>query len=256
MHFQIHRFDTLDSTNKRLKDMARQGAKPGTVVMSQVQTGGKGRGQRTWHSPVGGVYFSVLLSPKDPKRATDLAILAGLAITQTVKEILPKQFDITVKWPNDCLVDFKKVAGVLCENLSDETRNLCVVGAGINVNTDPKELIAFQGNPFPATSFLELGGGGRFDPDQVLNTALTKINNLYTLYMAEGFSSIKELWESNCLFVGKQVEFTESGWRESGTPDKIKGKMKGIDESGAFVLSDESGKDRIFHSGELVCYSP
>ena len=101
---RVHRFPLLDSTNIKARELAKAGAPEGSIILAEVQTGGKGSGNRLWHSPRGGLYVSFLLYPKDPKRATDLSILAGVAVAQTVKDCLPKSKDVSVKWPNDCLV--------------------------------------------------------------------------------------------------------------------------------------------------------
>ncbi len=260
---KILRFDSVNSTNAKMREFATQGAEEGTVVVAKTQTAGRGSGKRGWHSPEGGLYFSTLLYPKNGKRVTDLAILAGAAVAQSVKELLPKQKEVTVKWPNDCLIGWKKVAGVLCESLGEQRFDLCVVGIGININIPDTELEPFKSNPFSATSFLVENAGGTFDVDKVLDMVLKKLFALYQLYQQQGFQPIQFIWQKNCRFVGKKVELRESGWREAraskaNDPDRgmTVGTFVGIDESGAIVLSNQKGEHHHYYSGEITCFWP
>lgn len=255
---EIIHFETLDSTNSQARKIALKGGAEGTVVTARTQTAGRGRGKRTWHSPEGGLYLSVLLNSKDPKRPTDLAILAGAAVAQAVKDCLPKQLDVTVKWPNDCLIGWKKVGGVLSEGLGEELE-LCVVGIGINVNVPDTELEPYKKNPFSATSFLA-ESGGNFDIEWVKKMVLAKLFTLYRLYHQQGFMAVKEVWQRNCHFIGKKVELSDSGSREGDRvksgPGVIIGKFAGIDDRGAIVLSNQKGEEQSYYSGEITCFWP
>lgn len=259
---KIHRFEVLSSTNAKLKELALSGADEGTVVIASRQTAGRGRGVRTWHSPVGGLYFSTLLFATDQRHTTDLPILAGTALAQAVKEFLPKSVEVTVKWPNDCLVNWKKCAGILCEAVSHQGTGACIVGIGVNVNLPPSELRPFETNPFKATSFMVEGGGSQFELDKVFQVISTKLFSLYRLYQEQGFQPIQYLWERNCHLIGKRVELRESGWREqtpkpTGTDLGVTtGTVMGIDESGALVLSNSRGERRSYVSGEITCFWP
>ncbi len=259
---QILRFDSLDSTNLKARELAKSGAaSEGTVIVARRQTAGRGRGHHTWHSPEGGLYCSFLVFPKQPKRLTDLPILAGVALAQAVKQTLPKSVETTLKWPNDVLLNWKKVGGILCEALGEECFNLCVVGIGLNVNIGKTDLGTFEKNPFGATSF-QVETGGPFEMDQILGVLATKFFTLYRLYQEEGMEPIRYLWEHNCAFVGKRVELTESGVRETKPNDEepqpgvTVGTVLGIDESGGLVLSNAKGERRSYFTGAITCYWP
>lgn len=258
----IVRHEAVSSTNSILKDLALSGAEEGTVVIATRQTAGRGRGNRVWHSPPGGLYFSTLLFASDARHTTDLPILAGTALTQAVKEFLPKSVEVTVKWPNDCLVNWKKCAGILSEVVSTQGTGACVVGIGVNVNTSAGDLEQFKGNPFGATSFLVEAGGGEFELERVFQLISTKLFSLYRLYQEQGFQPIQYLWEKNCHFIGKRIELRESGWREQtpkpqgGEIGVTTGTVMGIDESGALVLSNSRGERRSYVSGEITCFWP
>lgn len=252
----IHRYSDVISTNATAKDLIRQGAIEGTVVVADRQTGGRGSGKRSWHSPVGGLYVSILLLPVDPRRPTDLSVLAGLATAQAVSELLPKSKDVTVKWPNDCLINWKKVSGVLCDAMGDSFGNYCIVGVGLNVNVPPEELEKIQPGHFAPTSFIVENAGGEFDLQRVADVFLQKLFTLYRLYHEQGFEPIRYLWQKNCRFVGKRVELREVGWKEGDSPKRgiTVGTFEGIDESGALVLVNSKGERHHYFSGEISCF--
>lgn len=244
----ILRFDTLDSTNLKAKELARAGtAGEGSVVLARFQTAGRGRGANRWHSPEGGLFLSALLYPKGPRRLTDLPLLVGVAVAQAVKHLLPKSVDVTLKWPNDVLVNWKKVGGILCESLGEECFNLSVAGIGLNVNVPPGELHPFRDRPFGATSFVA-EAPGRYDTEEVLKCLLTKLFTLYRLYHEQGMEPIRYLWERNCAFIGKQVELADTG--------VTVGTFLGIDDSGGVVLSNAKGERRAYYTGAITCYWP
>ncbi len=256
---KIHTFDTLDSTNVKLRELASQGAGEGTVVIATQQTQGRGRNKRTWSSPEGGLYLSALLYPRDKKKISELPLVAGVALAQAAKELLPKSIDVSVKWPNDCLLNWKKVGGILCESLGENFFHLSIIGIGLNVNVPNETLTPFLSNPFSATSFLA-ETGGKFDLLRAREVVLSKLFNVYRLYKEQGFTPIQFLWERNCGLVGKKVELSDSG-----APQKIQtgseigrvtGTFLGIDENGAVVLSNAKGERHTYHAGEITCFWP
>ncbi|MBY0370029.1 biotin--[acetyl-CoA-carboxylase] ligase [bacterium] len=242
--------ESVDSTNVELRRLHKKGqAGQGTVLIAGAQTAGRGRGENRWHSPRGGLFFSVLLTPLQAKRATDLSLLAGVAVAQTVRNLLPKAVDVGLKWPNDCLLNWKKVGGILCEVIPESKEGLCVVGVGINVNTPAAELQPFLRRPFSATSFMEECPDSLFAVDKVAEALIFKFDALYNIYLENGFKPIQQLWERNCALVGKKVEIAVSA------ESKIQGTCLGIDEFGALLLTAaEPGERRRIVSGELTCY--
>ncbi|MEZ4750572.1 MAG: biotin--[acetyl-CoA-carboxylase] ligase [Bdellovibrionota bacterium] len=247
----IVQLDRIDSTNEEAKRLARQGGAEGTFVIAMEQTAGKGSQGRTWASPVGGVYLSTVLRAKAPHPPTTLSILAGVAAAQTVRDSLPKSFEVSVKWPNDVLLDGKKVAGVLCESLDDgsETNPLCVLGIGINVNLDQSQLSPFAGNPFGATSFQIVTSGKKHPIEPVAQRLVTKLTNLHELYWTEGFAPVAMIWERNCSTIGRPLRFALK-------EKEIEAVCVGIDRSGALVLSNERGEQSAHAVGEIKCFLP
>lgn len=244
----IVHYDSLGSTNEKAKELARLGRPAGTVVWADHQDAGRGRGHNQWHSPPGGLYLSLLLRPKEGRPATDLSLLAGVAVVQAVRELLPKSVEVSVKWPNDCLLNWKKVAGILVEHVSEV--DMAVVGIGLNVNLPAEELTVFEDRPFGATSF-QVECGGAFSLQDSLNMVVTKTLLLRALYERDGMDSIRYLWEKNCRFVGKKVEVSETGRADVG--EQTRGTFLGLDDSGALLLGNEKGDKRAFFSGVITC---
>lgn len=257
---KILRYNEVESTNLTAREAAKSGASEGTVVVARSQSRGRGRGERTWHSPPGGLYLSALLYPTDVKFITDLSLLAGTALAQAVKEMLPKSFNVGVKWPNDCLLNWKKVGGILCEAGGEDIFGLCIVGIGLNINLRPEDLAPFQANPFSATSIMVELGGQEFALDAAESMLISKLFSLYRAYHESGREAIRYLWEKNCRMIGKKVELREGGWRkeESGkvSEEGAVGTFLGIDENGGIVLANAKGERRSYYSGEITCYWP
>lgn len=245
----LYRFDVVTSTNDKLKELALKGAPEGTLVFAKKQTQGRGRLGRSWHSPSGGFYLSVLLYPLTPKRITDLPFLAGLAVVQTLSQLLPKVFEVSLKWPNDVLVNKKKIAGILAEAFGENQFYSGIIGTGININTPLKDLEDFQEKPFQATSVSTLMDGEELDLDEVLIVFQSKLFNLYRLYQEKGFAPIHALWEKNCTMIGKKVEIKDL---ESKQP-ALAGIVRGISERGGLVLEVDGTEKQEILSGDLTC---
>ena len=133
-------FRTLPSALDAIHDLGAQGAPSGTVVLAEEQTAGRGRDGRTWRSPAGGVWLGMLLRPPLPAAGV-LSLRIGLVLADVVESLAPRQ-RAALKWPNDVLVNDRKVAGILCESRwQGDALQWLAVGIGINVaNEVPAEL--------------------------------------------------------------------------------------------------------------------
>ena len=131
---KIHHFDTVKSTMDIARDFADKGTEPGTIVVSEIQSGGRGRLGREWSSPSGGIYFTVILRPDiSPLYAPRLNLMTSVAVAKTFKRLLGVQVEL--KWPNDVLIYGKKVCGILAEMRAELDQIKYVnIGIGINVN--------------------------------------------------------------------------------------------------------------------------
>lgn len=132
----VHHFERVDSTNQIARRLGREGAPDATVVVADEQTAGRGRRQRRWISPPGaGLYVSILLRPRSapPEAGAAVQLIAGVAVAELLEALLPTA--PVLRWPNDCYVGERKIAGVLVEaETSGEGFDFLVCGIGINVN--------------------------------------------------------------------------------------------------------------------------
>ena len=249
----IHRLDEVGSTNAYLKDLAAQGAIHGTLVVARKQTQGRGSGLRSWFSPDGGLYLSVLLMPRQDRPPTDLAFLAGVALVQTLSNLLPKVCDVSLKWPNDCLINMIKVGGVLSESLGEG--QMAVVGIGLNVNMGAADLERFSDRPFSATSCQLAMDGDALDLAALESSLTKKLFALYDIYREQGFETIRFLWERNFRFVGKKIEITASDARKHIAQEikaPIMATVLGIDDLGGLILSNAQGDRRSYFTAEIL----
>ena len=131
----LHEYESLESTNKTLMDMAKDGAPAGTAVWAHVQTGGRGRLGRSFSSPEGGIYVSILLPlAADSEAAIKVTAMAGVAVMRTINQVCHKKCGI--KWVNDIIYEDKKVCGILAQGYDGKA----VVGIGVNYRTDLEKL--------------------------------------------------------------------------------------------------------------------
>src|SRR2546423_688195 len=130
MHFQLLHFDTLGSTNTEAADQARRGAPEGLTIVANEQTAGRGRQGRVWISPKGaGAYFSTILRPQiEPRDLTLIPLIAAVAVHEVLRKVFMIEADI--KWPNDVLVNEKKICGILCETVETPVGLAVIVGVG------------------------------------------------------------------------------------------------------------------------------
>jgi BirA family biotin operon repressor/biotin-[acetyl-CoA-carboxylase] ligase len=154
---RIYHLTQIDSTNNFALQKAREGAPDGTLILADCQTGGRGQGDHTWYSPRGGIYLSLVLRPDvAPVDINSWNLMAGRAVRQTIREYT--EGEVSLKFPNDVLIDGRKVAGILTEMRGDFQRiNYLVMGIGINLNFEeqhlPEEL-----RPLVATLRLDRAG--------------------------------------------------------------------------------------------------
>lgn len=182
----------VDSTNNFAKELARYGAAEGTVVVAEEQTAGRGRHGRKWFSPKGGLYFSVILRPKmKVSEAAGIVVVAGLAVVR----VLSENYGLTVeaKWPNDVLLDERKVCGILTEvNSTSERVNYAVVGIGINANVVVAKEFPEELQPIATSLKEKLGKNVKLEP--LLKWCLEKLEEAYEAYSQLGFQPMLKEW--------------------------------------------------------------
>jgi BirA family biotin operon repressor/biotin-[acetyl-CoA-carboxylase] ligase len=224
----------VDSTNNRLKTMLQEQSLPtGTVLIAAAQNSGKGRRGRSWVSPPGGLWFSVLLHPPlDLAKTALLSLVFAVACTRAIQQYTEAVCQI--KWPNDLIIDGKKVGGILLE-LEGEigAANYLIVGIGINVNLDldsiPAEIRDY------AIS-MKIAEHKDFELNRILATVLNQMETYYERFMMEGITDIMQEFCSLCYHLGQEVR-VDMGSRI------LTGVNVGIDEQGSLLID----------TGEQIC---
>ncbi|MFZ2390292.1 MAG: biotin--[acetyl-CoA-carboxylase] ligase [Minisyncoccales bacterium] len=169
---QIEKFKTISSTNKKAKEMSNLGVAPWTVIVSEVQENGYGRKGEAWYSPLGGLYFSIILPRGNIEDLQTITILAAFIIAKVIKESF--NIEPLIKLPNDVLLNGKKICGILTENVIGSDVKLSVIGIGINTNIEsfPIELKDI------ATS-LKMEIGHEVDNEVLLEKIITELKNQF-----------------------------------------------------------------------------
>lgn len=195
----IYFAETTDSTNSRLKELARLGAPQGAVAAALEQTGGRGRLGRSFASPPGGLYLSILWRPDfPPEKAARLSCAGALAASAAIEEVCGISPDI--KWPNDLLLNGKKICGILTEAVwQGEGRGFVIVGTGINVNTErfPEELKDIA-------SSLYLETGRHWDLERLAAAFISRLDSVYRDWGEDGGAFIEE-YRRRCVTPGRHI---------------------------------------------------
>ncbi|MFQ6129420.1 MAG: biotin--[acetyl-CoA-carboxylase] ligase [Candidatus Hadarchaeaceae archaeon] len=236
---EISYYKEVDSTQEIAKRLATKGFEEGTLVVAETQTTGKGRRSRNWYSPEGGVYLSIILRPEvSPSRAPLMALLAGLATAKTIRKLY--KLKVELKWPNDILVNDRKVGGVLIEIAAEaDIINWLVVGIGLNANTKaslPRELRK------TAVS-LEEECGRKISRMELVRKLLEEVEQLYLIFKKHGSAPILEGWKSMTNTLGVPVRVTNG--------KVIEGKAVDVDQDGALIIKLADGSVRRVVAGDV-----
>ena len=201
----IHHFFKIDSTNRVALELAHAGEPEGTVVIAEEQTAGRGRAGRTWHSErAAGIYMTILLRPPlSPVQAPLLTMLAGLSAHAAIRAELNLSVDL--KWPNDLVLNGKKLGGILTEMHAEPSAvKFVIVGIGINVNQEK-----FPGELSTIATSLRIESGRRVSRLELLSRLLREFENDYNRFLREGSASVTQRFSEVSSFAkGKKVRVT------------------------------------------------
>jgi BirA family biotin operon repressor/biotin-[acetyl-CoA-carboxylase] ligase len=241
--------ESCGSTNDEAARLARAGASRGTVVIAERQTSGRGRDGRVWESPPGGLYLSIVLRPPLAIAAVPPMTLAiGIAVCEAARAFGAHS---ELKWPNDVLVDGRKLAGVLVETQSQGNRlESVVVGIGINLHGRNGTLPDTVRDR--AITLEEAAGNGAIDREQFIERLLADVERWIERYVAVGLEAVIPAWQERMAhgLVARATPHTGVGGR-------IEGVVQGLDEEGALLLCDDDGQVHKVHSGDVeVIRSP
>ncbi|WP_148138028.1 biotin--[acetyl-CoA-carboxylase] ligase [Candidatus Formimonas warabiya] len=232
--------EAVDSTNQTAKEMAEREFAEGTVVVAEMQTAGKGRLGRKWNSPFGtGIWMSLIVRPPiAPPDAPKITLLTAVAVAEGI--VHETGMKPGIKWPNDVLVNGKKVCGILTEMKADMDRiHYVVVGMGINVNDQnfPEEIRE------TATS-LQIETGSRMNRARIAASILNDWEKNYQNFLSQGFAPVKDGWKNYAVNLGKEVSVTT--FKET-----ISGRAMDIDEDGMLLVKDATGKIHRIVAGDV-----
>ena len=232
-------FETIGSTNDEARRLAAAQPKEPIWIYADKQTAGRGRRGRTWVSPVGNLMSTLLIDPGKPVReCAQLSFVAALASSDAVAQYARKA-EVRVKWPNDVLVNGRKVSGILLESASagNELPTWLAIGIGINLAHFPAN------TEFPATSLAAVGSPVLTNHDALacLAGAFAK---WYDIWRRESFSPIRDAWLSRAANLGNRIRARLQNEETSGV-------FEGIDETGALILREAQDRTRLIAAGEV-----
>jgi len=230
-------FPSLTSTMDAAKKEAQWGAEAGTVILAGEQTAGRGRLKRTWLSPEGGLAFSVILRPNF-SCLQYMIMLASLAVTYGIRSLTGLKPEI--KWPNDVLIKYKKVCGILIENdiRKNELKHV-VIGIGINVNVEINQISEIAQIATSLSDQL----GRQISRAEVLKSVLVEMDRLYS-ELPQGEQLFGQ-WKNNLVTLGQQVQINMG--------DKIyTGLAEDVTEDGSLMLRQKDGYLVKIIAGEVM----
>lgn len=235
----VHFYEDEGSTNSVLKALALEGAPEGTVAAARIQSGGRGRMGREWVGPKGGLWFSVLLRPKrDTEHISLIPLIAGISVA----EALCSYCDARLKWPNDVLVDGKKVCGILVElDAEMGAVNSVVVGIGVNLNFPLTEL---PGDLLNKATTVKDEVGAEVDENQVLRDIYRNVMDYYDMMQSGQTTIVLAKWKGLSDTLTRKVRVETS----SGT---IEGMAVAIDADGALLIRTDTGNERVL-AGDCI----
>lgn len=236
----LRRFDVLDSTNEEVRRQAEAGVAEGLAVLAKSQTAGRGRRGRSWESPEGNLFLSLLLRPKvTPAEAAKLSFLLAVAISETVELAAPALTGrVACKWPNDVLVDGAKISGVLLESRTRPDGALDWVIAGIGANLLHRPLRTL----YRATALADLDA--IVQPEQFAEWLLARFGYWYERWRTEGFAPVREAWLKRAQGLGQPVVVRLHD-------SELHGRFAALDDSGALLLEMPDGRRQAITAGDV-----
>jgi BirA family biotin operon repressor/biotin-[acetyl-CoA-carboxylase] ligase len=230
-------YPSVTSTNEMAKKEAGRGVQEGTVVIADEQTAGRGRLKRAWLTPAGNIALSVVLYP-EKRILPSLIMMASLAVVHSIEAVAG--LEAQIKWPNDVLINGRKVCGILIESdVRDEKINYAVIGIGINVSAGKDVL---SGAQFPATS-LNIEAGKEVSSLDVIRELIKALDTLYNT-IASGGSVFSE-WRDRLVTLGKEV-------RVSSGKEVFEGIAESVDSDGSLLVRKPDGSLNRVIAGDVT----
>jgi BirA family biotin operon repressor/biotin-[acetyl-CoA-carboxylase] ligase len=239
----LYIFKEVSSTNTVAKFLSMHNAENGTVIISEKQTAARGRSGKSWESPLGGVWLSIILQPNvDYSKLPLITLATGVAVARTMENIGIE--NVEIKWPNDIMINGKKVCGILTEAVTKfNTIENVIIGVGIDANLNtadfPKDL-----QNGTTTIADELGRMG--DENLLIKMFLEEFEKISELFSQEGFEEILKEWRKRSYTIGKIVEVREPFNKNYDAY------VVGVGKEGALIVEKIDGTLEKVISGECV----
>jgi BirA family biotin operon repressor/biotin-[acetyl-CoA-carboxylase] ligase len=232
---RIHYFSEIGSTMDAARELAKKGAGEGTIVIAEAQTRGRGRLSREWLSPEGGIYFTLVLRPKiSPAYAPRINLMASVAVATTIGKLFGLKAEL--KWPNDVLIEGRKVCGILAEMDAEmDVVNFVNVGIGINANTSIPQ---FE----KTVTSLKDALGREISRKDFLRALLVEVERQQALLTK---ADLLEAWKKLSVTLNKDVRILSQG-------EVIVGRAIDIDTTGALIVKERNGSLKKAMAGDCI----
>lgn len=237
---KIYKYDKVGSTNDVAFIRAQEGEKEGAVIWALEQSKGRGRLGRIWVSRKGkGLFFSIILTPEISLNEAPLLILtAAVAIVKVLRKSCKKDF--LIKWPNDIVIDDKKICGILTEMESEPGRvRFIILGIGINTNLKISEL------PIEESTSAKIESGKEVDEENLLFLVLKELDNYYAIFKKKGAEKILKEARDLCCLWGRQIKI------DDGRKHRIEGTAVDFSEEGGLIIRQNNGFLKTIFAGDV-----
>ncbi|EKQ53853.1 MULTISPECIES: biotin--[acetyl-CoA-carboxylase] ligase [unclassified Clostridium] len=234
-------FDNIDSTNIKAKELAQKDAENGTIVIAEKQTLGSGRFNRKWVSPSGGLWFTLILRPTiPPTEAPKITQIAAASVYKTLKKF---NINATIKWPNDILLNNRKLCGILAEMKCDmDSVHYLVLGIGMNINIDKND---FDESIKSTATSLKVECKNEFKRSEILSEFLSHFEELYYKFIDNlDLSETISICRDNSNILGKQAKLITYNKEEIVT-------CISLSDTGDLIVKDSNGHEKAVLTGEI-----
>lgn len=245
--FHLHIFEKIDSTNSYLVELGKRNAPQWTVAVSEMQTRGRGRLNRSWESPAGvGLWFSILLRPEiKPEECHLVNLLSAVSLADYLEQYIwktfAKKFNIGLKWPNDLFTNNRKLSGILLQsNISSESINFLVLGIGLNVNQTEMD---FPDAIREKAISLQMATNREWSREELLSGFMENFYENYNLFLPQKKAEIIELYMKKLLYMNEDISINLNG-------ERVTGVFKGLTPLG-YLIIQSGDEERVITTGEI-----
>jgi BirA family biotin operon repressor/biotin-[acetyl-CoA-carboxylase] ligase len=238
LQFHVEHYDLVDSTNDLARDRALAGAAAGLVIRADRQNAGRGRRGRSWASPPGNLYCSLVLRPgQSPAAIATLSFVTVIALGDVLVDLLPDRA-VQHKWPNDLLVEGCKISGILLESASASSQPLAalVIGLGVNIVSHPDQTL------YPVTDLAEQGAA--ISAADLLDRFLQRFARHYDVWQRGGFVAVLPAWRQRAIGIGSDIVVRLE-------TETLTGRFVDLDTDGTLQLAMADGAVRRIAAGDI-----